>query len=430
MLAILGFLTIIIFLYLILTKKTSVIAALIIVPIVFGLLSGHTIELGPMMIDGIIEVAPTAIMLAFAILYFGIMNQAGLFDPIINRVLKLVKGDPLKIVMGTAVIGMISHLDGSGASTFLITIPAVLPLYNRLNMSKLVLACVVALSAGTMNLLPWGGPTARAATALNTDVSNIFNPVIPAMLVGLVWVLFVAYILGRRERKRLGIQDASFEYSVNLSEEEKALKRPHLFWFNLALTIALIFMLVKGWLPLPVLFMTGFVIALLVNYPNVDEQQKRVDSLSVEVVTIATIIFAAGIFTGVLGGTGMVEAMANSLVAVIPDWLGSQMAVLLAIASMPLSLVFTPDSFYFGVLPILSEAATSYGIDPVEMGRAAILGQITTGFPISPLTPSTFLLIGLAGVDLADHQRFTFKWAFGTTIIMTIVTVIMGVISI
>src|SRR5699024_5279560 len=208
--------------------------------IVFGLLSGHTVDLGPMMIDGIIEVAPTAIMLAFAILYFGVMNQAGLFDPIINRVLKLVKGDPLKIVIGTAIIGMVSHLDGSGASTFLITIPAVLPLYNRLGMSKLVLACVVALSAGTMNLLPWGGPTARAGTALNTDVSNIFNPVIPAMIVGLIWVLFVAYLLGRKERKRLGIQDTSFEYAVELSEEDKALKRPKLFWINLALTITLI----------------------------------------------------------------------------------------------------------------------------------------------------------------------------------------------
>lgn len=430
MLAIYGFLTILIFLYLILTKKTSVIVALIIVPIVFGLLSGHTVDLGPMMIDGIIEVAPTAIMLAFAILYFGIMNQAGLFDPIINRVLKLVKGDPLKIVMGTAIIGMVAHLDGSGASTFLITIPAVLPLYNRLKMSKLVLACVVALSAGTMNLLPWGGPTARAATSLNTDTSDIFNPVIPAMLVGLVWVLFVAYLLGKQERKRLGVQDTSFEYTVKLSEEEKELKRPKLFWFNLALTIALIVLLVNLWLPLPIVFMVGFVIALIVNYPNVKQQQKRVDSLSVEVVTIVTIIFAAGIFTGVLSGTGMVEAMANSLVAVIPEWLGSQMAVLLAIASMPLSLVFTPDSFYFGVLPILSEAATSYGINPAEMGRAAILGQITTGFPISPLTPSTFLLIGLAGVDLADHQKFTFKWAFGTTIIMTIASVILGVIPI
>lgn len=430
MLAILGFLTIFVFLYLILTKKTSVIAALIIVPIVFGLFSGHTVDLGPMMIDGIIEVAPTAIMLAFAILYFGIMNQAGLFDPIINRVLKLVKGDPLKIVVGTAIIGMVAHLDGSGASTFLITIPAVLPLYNRLKMSKLVLACVVALSAGTMNLLPWGGPTARAATALKTDISNIFNPVIPAMLVGLVWVLVAAYLLGKRERKRLGIQDTSFEYTVEMSEEERELKRPKLFWFNLALTITLIVLLVNVWLPLPVVFMVGFVIALLVNYPDVKQQQKRVDSLSVEVVTIVTIVFAAGIFTGVLSGTGMVEAMANSLVAIIPEWLGSQMALMLAIASMPLSLVFTPDSFYFGVLPILSEAAASYGIDAAEMGRAAILGQITTGFPISPLTPSTFLLIGLAGVDLADHQKFTFKWAFGTTIIMTIVCVILGVIPI
>ncbi|MEK4306246.1 CitMHS family transporter [Oceanobacillus sp. M60] len=428
MLALLGFLTIFVFLYLILTKKTSVIVALIIVPLLFGLFTGHTIDLGPMMLDGIIEVAPTAIMLAFAILYFGIMNQAGLFDPIIKRVLILVKGDPLKIVIGTAVIGMFAHLDGSGASTFLITIPALLPLYNRLKMSKLVLACVVALSAGTMNLLPWGGPTARASASLNIDTTDIFNPVIPAMLVGLLWVFFVAYLLGKRERKRLGIEDSSFEYTMEISKEEQELKRPKLFWFNLLLTIVLIVFLIQVWFPLPVVFMVGFVIALIVNYPNAKVQQERIDSLAVGVVTIVTIIFAAGIFTGVLSGTGMVEAMANSLVSIIPEGLGTQMAIILAIASMPLSLVFTPDAFYFGVLPILSEAAATYGISGAEMARAAILGQITTGFPISPLTPSTFLLIGLAGVDLADHQKFTFKWAFGTTIVMTIVCVLIGVI--
>ena len=95
---------------------------------------------------------------------------------------------------------------------------------------------------------------------------------------------------------------------------------------------------------------------------------------------------------------------------------------------MPLSLLFTPDAYYFGVLPIISETAAAYGVAPAYIGSAAILGQMTTGFPLSPLTASTFLLIGLAGVELADHQRFMLKWAFGTTIVMTIVAVITGAI--
>ncbi|KAF0823731.1 citrate:proton symporter [Cytobacillus firmus] len=430
MLSLMGFLTIAIFLYLILSKRVSVIAALILVPIIFGLFTTDIKNLGTMILEGVSGVAPTGIMLAFAILFFGLMSKAGLFDPVISRILKLVKGDPLKIVIGTAIIGMVTHLDGSGASTFLITIPALLPLYEKLKMSRLVLAGVVALSAGAMNIVPWGGPTARAASALGIDAAVLFNPLIPAMIAGLLWVLFVSYILGKRERKRLGIQDFHYDFNQELSEEELKARRPKLLWLNLLLTVVTIIALVKVWLPLPIIFMVAFAIALVINYPNPKDQQERITEQATGMVTVVSIIFAAGIFTGVLSGTGMIEAMAKTLVDFIPESTGSFMALIVAITSMPLSLVFTPDAYYFGVLPVLSETASAYGIDPVNIGRAAILGQMTTGFPLSPLTASTFLLIGLARVELGDHQRFIFMWAFGTTIVMSIIAFITGAIAI
>lgn len=428
MVATLGFLTIMVFLLLILTKKVSVIVALIIVPLVFALIGGFGSELGTLMLDGILSVAPTGIMLGFAILFFGVMNNAGLFDPIISRVLKMVKGDPLKIAVGTAVIAMVTHLDGSGASTFLITIPALLPLYDKLGMSRLVLAGVVALGAGVMNIMPWGGPTARAGSALEIDPGAIFTPLIPAMIAGIIWVLFVSYILGKRERKRLGIKDMEYNYDQELSDEERSMRRPKLFWINLAITLLAIVALVKVWLPLPIVFMVAFAIALLLNYPKPQDQQEQIKSQALGMVTVISIIFAAGIFTGILSGTGMIEEMALAMVNIIPEGVGGSMAILIAVISMPISLLFTPDAYYFGVLPVLSQSAEMYGVAPIEMARASILGQMTTGFPLSPLTASTFLLIGLAGVELGDHQSFIFKWAFGTTIVMTIVAVIIGVI--
>ncbi|MEK5104582.1 citrate:proton symporter [Cytobacillus sp. FSL M8-0252] len=430
MLSIMGFLTIAIFLYLILSKKVSVIVALILVPVFFGLFTTDLNSLGAMILEGVTSVAPTGIMLAFAILFFGLMSKAGLFDPIISRILKLVKGDPLKIVIGTAIIGMVTHLDGSGASTFLITIPALLPLYERLGMSRLVLAGVVALSAGTMNIVPWGGPTARASSALGIDTATLFNPLIPAMIAGLIWVLFVSYYFGKKERNRIGIQNFQYDFNQELSEEEKKARRPKLLWLNLLLTILTIVALVKVWLPLPVVFMVAFALALVMNYPNPKEQQERITEQATGMVTVVSIIFAAGIFTGVLSGTGMIGAMANTLVSIIPESTGSFMGLIVAVTSMPLSLVFTPDAYYFGVLPVLSETAANYGVAAENIGRAAILGQMTTGFPLSPLTAATFLLLGLARVELADHQRFIFIWAFGTTIVMTIVALITGAIAI
>ncbi|MFM1650570.1 CitMHS family transporter [Brevibacillus sp. B_LB10_24] len=429
MLALLGFLTIFVFLFLIMTKRASVIVALIAVPIFFGLVGGFGTDLGKMMLDGIRDVAPTGVMLSFAILYFGVMNDAGLFDPVISRVLRLVKGDPLKVVVGTAVIAILAHLDGSGASTFLIAIPALLPLYERLGMSKLVLTCVVALGAGTMNLLPWGGPTARAASSLKLDIDTIFPPVIPAMIAGLIWVLAAAYWLGKKERERVGVTDLVYNFHAELTEEQLRVRRPRLFWFNLALTLVTIVVLVGAWIPLPVVFMISLVIALIVNYPNPKEQQERINAQAQGVILVLAIIFAAGIFTGILSGTKMIEAMAASLVSLIPQGMGGHMPVLVAVTSMPLSLLFNPDAYYFGVLPVVSQAAAAFGVEPAEIARAAILGQMTTGFPISPLTASTFLLVGLAGVELGDHQKFTFAWAFGTTIVMTIIAVIIGAIS-
>ncbi|CAG9623034.1 CitMHS family transporter [Sutcliffiella rhizosphaerae] len=428
MLAALGFLTIAVFLYLILTKKTSVIVALIVVPLLFALIGGFGSEIGGLMLEGIVNVAPTGIMLGFAILFFGVMNNAGLFDPIISRVLKMVKGDPLKVVIGTAVIAILTHLDGSGASTFLITIPALLPLYEKLKMSRLVLAGVVGLGAGVMNILPWGGPTARAGSALNIDPAEIFNPIIPAMIAGIIWVLFVAYILGKRERKRLGVTDFQYDFDQELTDEERSMRRPKLFWLNLLITIVALVTLVQVWLPLPIVFMVAFAIALLINYPKAEDQQEQVKSQAIGMVTVVSIIFAAGIFTGILSGTGMIEAMALAMVQVIPEGVGGHMALLIAVISMPISLLFTPDAYYFGVLPVLSQSAEVYGVLPVEMARASVLGQMTTGFPLSPLTASTFLLIGLARVELGDHQKFMFKWAFGTTIVMTIVAFLMGII--
>lgn len=334
----------------------------------------------------------------------------------------------MKVAIGTAVITMIVALDGDGASTFMITISALLPLYKRLGMSPLVLSGIVCLGAGVMNIAPWGGPTARAMTVLHTDSAQLFNPVIPAMMAGIIWVLFASYWLGKKERSRLGIMDLS-DTEADVQLGVKHARRPHLFWFNLVLTIVLVVALIKVWLPLPVLFMTAFAIALLVNYPKPQDQQERLVGHAGNVVMVITMIFAAGIFTGILTGTKMIEAMATALVSIIPDALAGYLPLLVAITSMPLSLVFTPDAYYFGVLPILSETASNFGMDPLMIGRAAVLGQMTTGFPLSPLTASTFILVGLAGVSLGEHQRFIFKWAFGTTIVMTIVAFATGAIT-
>ncbi|MFD5682548.1 CitMHS family transporter [Streptomyces bacillaris] len=205
MLTILGFAMIATFLVLIMTKKMSPIAALVLIPALFCVAVGQGAQLGDYVIDGVGNLAPTAAMLMFAIVYFGVMIDVGLFDPIVRAILRFCKADPMRIVVGTAVLAAIVSLDGDGSTTFMITVSAMYPLYKRLKMSLVVMTGVAATANGVMNTLPWGGPTARAATALKLDASEIFVPMIPALAVGLLAVFLLAYVLGLRERKRLGV---------------------------------------------------------------------------------------------------------------------------------------------------------------------------------------------------------------------------------
>jgi len=427
MLAILGFLMIIVFMILIMTGRLTAMIALIVVPITFAVIGGFGSEMGPMMLDGIKSVAPTGIMILFAILFFGILIDAGVFDPIIQTILRLVKGDPVKIAIGTAVLALLISLDGDGTTTYMITISAFLPLYKRIGMRPIVLAGIAVSASGVMNLLPWGGPTARVMTALNLEMSEVFTPVIPAMIGGAIFVLLMAFMFGRQERKRIGVIEYDYETGVQpaATVEDDSLKRPKLIIFNYALTIILLIALIMELLPPVTLFMLGFAIAITVNYPKLKDQKERIANYADNALSVVSMVFAAGIFTGILSGTAMVDAMANSVIHYIPDAMGSHFAVVTAILSAPFTFFMSNDAFYYGVLPLLAKAGAVYGIDPALIGRASLLGMPV--HLLSPLVPSTYLLVGMVGEDFGTLQRIFLKWAFGSTIVMMIVCVVLGI---
>jgi len=431
MLTWLGLCTIGALLTLILFRITSVLVAFTLVPVVAALLGGFGSQLGAFAMDGIRSVTPVAVLLAFAVVYFGVMNDAGLFDPIVRALVRTVGRDPVRIAVGTTAIATVSHLDGAGAATFMVTVPAMLPIYNRVRMDPLVLTCTTALAAGTMNMLPWGGPTTRAAASLHTTPSSLFLPVTPAMAIGMVFVFLFAVHIGRKERARLARASHDTVDVVHDAMDESAAEGEVgvLWYFNAALTVVTLAALFTEMLPLPLIFLLASAIALLVNYPQSDPQRERLTAHGSAAMMMVTTVFAAGVFTGILTKSGMLDAISGDLVRILPDAALRHLPALMGVASMPLSLAFDPDSFYFGLLPILANASQAAGGSAIEVGRAAVLGQMTTGFPVSPLTPATFLLVGLAGVDLGDHQRRTIPYAFAVTLVMTIAALATGAIG-
>ncbi len=476
MLTILGFAMIATFLVLIMLKKMSPIAALVLIPALFCVFVGKGAHLGDYVLEGVTSLAPTAAMLMFAIVYFGVMIDVGLFDPIVRGILRFCKADPMRIVVGTAVLAAIVSLDGDGSTTFMITVSAMYPLYKRLGMSLVVMTGVAATANGVMNTLPWGGPTARAATALKLDASDIFVPMIPALAVGLVAVFILAYVLGLRERRRLGVltldevleQEPEAETvlvgagagggkgdekvnkasggsgsgadakapagSAAASEEDdfqgldphRPTLRPKLYWFNAGLTVALLTAMIMELLPIPVLFLLGAALALTVNFPHMPDQKARIAAHADNVLNVSGMVFAAAVFTGVLQGTGMVDSMARWLVDTIPAGMGPHMALVTGLLSLPLTYFMSNDGFYFGVLPVLAEAGAAHGVSSLEIARASLVGQAL--HMSSPLVPAVYVLVGMAKVEFGDHTRFTVKWAALTSLVVLAAGILFGII--
>lgn len=430
-LAVLGFLMVISFMTLIMTKRLSAVTALILVPILFGLAAGAGPQLGGLIVKGVTQLAPTALMLAFAVLYFGVMIDAGLFDPLVKLVLRTVGDDPVRVTVGTALLAMVVSLDGDGTTTALVTISALLPVYRRLRLNPLILALLLGLSNTIVNLVPWGGPTARAATALHLEPSAVFLPMIPTMLAGLAGVLILAWWLGRNERARLGplTIDPAFGVAQDPAPDvmgDPAIKRPKLIWFNLALTLVLVGGLVLGLAPLPVLMMGAFAVAAIVNYPDIPSQRKRVAAHANNVLGVVLLIFAAGAFTGVLQGTGMVKAMADATLLAIPPSLGPYLAPITALISLPMTFFMSNDAFYFGVLPVIAETAVKFGVPAEAIARASLIGQPVHG--LSPLVAAIYLVTGLLKVEVGEAQRFSLKWALAASLLLLVAAVLTGAI--
>ncbi|MBW8765628.1 MAG: hypothetical protein JF630_05085 [Geodermatophilales bacterium] len=434
MLVVLGFLMIAVFMWLIMTKRATPVAALILVPVVFGIFAGAGLGMGDMIMKSLVALAPTAALLFFAITYFGIMIDVGLFDPLIRRILRLVGHDPVKLVIGAAALTAVVSLDGDGSTTFIIVTSALLPVFLRLGMSPVVLTCVTAITNGVLNIVPWGGPTARASAALNVSPTDIFVPMIPAMIAGIIACFVLAWSLGRSERKRIGRADLPIDREIAKGGTDGSVptatgtsRRPLLPTPRGAAKQAGGVLVsertrqdVDG---RPVLSTSpasgelggataGTATAVVdeasdfahdpdATLPDRGERARPklvwfnlLKAHSGSVVSVVTMVLAAAVLTGVLSGTGMVDAMANWLIGVIPSGLGPHLAVITGLLSAPLTFLMSNDAFYFGVLPVLSHTAAGYGIEPVEMARAAVTGQ-----PLhmqSPLVPALLLLIALS----------------------------------
>ncbi len=426
MLAIWGLITILGMIVAIASRRVSPLIALFLFPVTACLAAGFGLKTAQFALSGLVSIAPVVAMFLFAILFFGVLTDSGTIEPFVKILLRGIGKNPVLIVPGTSLLALLLHLDGSGAVVFLVAVPTLLPLYQELGMDRRILACAVSLAAG-VNFLPWTGPTIRAASALHTTPIALFKPLIPVQIVGLVYVFAVATYLGHRERRRIGLTDTTLLPASTTPVAGGAIARVR-FAGNLVLAVAVLGLVISGKVEPAIAFMLGTTLALLLNFRTVREQGAAIDRHAKAALSMCAILCSAGVFTGILKGSGMLDAMARVSIAQIPAGFAPHIPVVLALVAMPLSLLFDPDSFYFGILPVLAAAVQGCGLPATSVAKAALLGQMTTGFPVSPLTPATFLVTGLSEIELSTHQRFAGPFLFGASIVMTIAAVLFHVI--
>ena len=440
-----------IFMYIIMKKKMSPFTALVLIPLIFAIILVATgqvqdVNIGTLIRQGLFGnnskdkltamkgTAETGVMLLFAILYFSTMLDAGLFDPITNKMIRFAKGDPMKVLMATAIVAAAVSLNGDGTTTTLICCSAFVPIYKKLDMKLMNLGVLVILQNTIMNLLPWGGPTARAMSVLGVE-ADILGYLAPGMILSALYVIFVvARSMGKKERARLGIQeltDAELDELTTISDPEVLEKRrPQNFLINAILTVVLIGWLVAGSFidaievkPV-VLFLVGTGLALMINYPDLKAQSKRIGDNAGDAVQVVLLVFAAGVFMGLFQGTGMATALTESIVHVIPKELAGFWSLIIAIISVPGTFFLTNDGFYYGVLIPFAEIGRQYGFTDMQMALASLMGQAF--HLLSPLVAFIYLLLRLTGLDMGEWQKESAKYAAVIFVIFVVTIVLMG----
>lgn len=430
LLGIAGFVLMILIVALLLWGKSTPAVVFILLPIIVGFLVGFgPADMSEYIKSGVSSVSTTAILFVFAVLFFGVMNDAGVFDRIVNKVLKAVGGNVLLLMFATVLIAFIGHLDGSGATTLLIAIPPLLPIYKKMNVRPIILLCITTLTMGVMNIVPWGGPCGRTAAALEVGTADLWHYCIPAQVFGMLMILGYCVIFARLEKKRgAGANlNAPVEETPEEIKAENELHRPKLFWFNIALIVAVVLMLTMTSVATHVTFMIALAIALMVNYPSQKMQTERVKAHATDALTMAFTALASGVLIGIMGKSPMLDAMTQMVLSAMPASMAPHLHILFAAINSPLSMVVHGDALTYGILPIVNQIVSAYGIPAAAVG-AAFLITFGPAIYIMPMTAATYMGLGLTNVELKDHIAFSYKWAFLLAVGMLAFVVVTGVI--
>jgi CitMHS family citrate-Mg2+:H+ or citrate-Ca2+:H+ symporter len=418
MLTIIGVLIIVTIVTLLMSGKTNPIFAMSIVPLIGALIAGFGLsEISAFVEAGIVKVSKVAVMFLFAILFFSILKELKVFDPFIKAMVAVTRGNVVTVAVITTLVAALVHLDGSGAATFLIIIPALLPLYRQLGMSPYLMLLLMAGSMGVMNMVPWGGPLGRASAVTGINAATLWQGLIPVQIAGVLGMVVMAVIMGLREKRRIATAKAMYGTTPfaqdclleDIKSESTEPAQTRFFYVNVVLILLAIACLAFDWISAPYTFMLALSILLFINYRTPKKQMEAIATHAPQALSMAAIIFAAGAFLGITSESGMLKSIALDLIYILPSNWVPHLHIFVGILGVPLDIFTSTDAYYFALLPIVQEITATSGVPASSVVYAMAIGN-NAGTFVSPFSPATWLAMGLAGTHMGQHLRYSFGW--------------------
>jgi len=423
-----GFIMLSVIVALLLSNKMSIIPVFGIIPIVAALILGFNLkDIQGFMGDGFASVLNTIILFSFAVMFFSLLSDVGMFDVIVNRVMKYLGNNVLVVLYIACFVTIISHLDGSGATTALVTIPTMLPIFKKMKIRSACVVFVMSIMSGAMNVTPWCASMLRVTSVTGLDAQELWRYLAPiqafAIIGGLLLMIPVAMLEKKNGAGMTSEEFAELKESLNRPAEVKV-SRPVLI-FDMVLTAFMIVGLLLGWFGTAIGFIVAFGLALIANFRTVREQGAAIRSYGGPAINMVMTIITIGVLIGVMNGTGMIEGMTNVILSILPESLGRHLCFIVSLFIVPINTIIGSDNIYFAITPIMQSIVGIYGVTNFALATSIVI-PCALAAGITLIGPSPYLALGLADVTMGDHLKYSFKWIWLLAILCTVFGAIIG----
>lgn len=431
MIALIGLIMFAVSSYLALSKRMHLMVPFVVVPVVAGMLCGYSFtDVLNFAATGVQGTFNSVLLCIFAVLYFSVLSETGMFDIMVNRLVSITRGNIYVVMVVTIIVAFIGHLDGAYNTTYLIAIPALAPLYKRLNIDRRALVLLVSLAAAPMTAMAWGQPAKMTVYDETIDPVIMAQSLYPVIAIMLGLAIVTALGFGAYYSKKNASEIALLRESFNKEGENKGvdfsnnpLARPGMFWANFILFVVSLccFMFMTS-VKTYILFMVFSCAALLLNYHTQAEQSQIVRKHSATMLAPAILFLGIGVMVGVLNGTGMVTEMVNVVLSFVPESMARYTHVLYAIVILPLE-VFIPYQAFQSMNPLLLGIGAGCGLSAYQVLTCMNISYLN---PCSPLVAAANLACELAEVDIIKQVKFSFVFCIVFNTIGVLLCVLLG----